>query len=212
MTQPCKPGAAKEMKAGTETTLRIFTIGHSNLSFEQLVSLLREFEIRLVADIRRYPSSRKFPHFNRPNLCEKLEAENIDYLWLEALGGRRHAPKNVESFNAGLRSPGFRSYADYMATKEFRNAARELLSAAGKSRTAFMCAEKLYWKCHRRLLSDYLTARGVQVVHILDSGKSSTHTLTPDAVVREGKVIYPPSKPDEDQKTLFDLDEPPDSR
>jgi uncharacterized protein (DUF488 family) len=185
--------------------LRVFTIGHSNLSFEQFVALLKEFEIRLVADIRRYPSSRKFPHFNRPALSERLAAEDIDYLWLEALGGRRHEPASEASPNAGLRSPGFRSYADYMATDEFRNGVQELLSAAARSRTAVMCAEKLYWKCHRRLLSDYLTAQGVEVVHIIDTGKSSIHTLTPDAVVTETGVIYPPPKLDEGQKSLFDL-------
>lgn len=195
------------MKADIEKTLRIFTIGHSNLSFEQFASLLREFEIRLVADIRRYPSSRKFPHFNRPALSERLATENIDYLWLEALGGRRHASKNDTSPNAGLQSPGFRSYADYMATGEFRNGVQELLSAAAESRTAVMCAEKLYWKCHRRLLSDCLTARGVvEVVHILDPDKTSDHKLTSDAVVTETGVIYPPPKLSEEQKSLFDLD------
>ncbi|UCC99689.1 MAG: DUF488 domain-containing protein [Phycisphaerales bacterium] len=194
------------MKADAETTLRLFTIGHSNLSFEQFVSLLKEFEIHLVADIRRYPSSRKFPHFNRPNLCEKLEAANIDYLWLEALGGRRHAPKKDGSLNAGLRSPGFRSYADYMPTEDFQNGVYELLSEAARSRTAVMCAEKLYWKCHRRLLSDYLTARSIQVVHILDSGKSSIHTLAPDAVTTESGVIYPPPDRSKEQDSLFDLD------
>ena len=194
------------MKADIEKTLRIFTIGHSNLSFEQFASLLKEFEIGLIADIRHYPSSRMFPHFNRPALTERLAAENVDYLWLEALGGRRHTAAGDKSLNMGLRSPGFRSYADYMATDQFRNGVQELLSAAARSRTAVMCAEKLFWKCHRRLLSDYLTAQGVEVVHILDPGKSSTHTLTPDAVIAETGVIYPPAKLKQEQKTLFDLD------
>lgn len=199
------------MKVGAETTLQIFTIGHSNLSFEQFAAMLREFEIRLVVDIRHYPSSRKFPHFNGPALSELLKAENIDYLWLEALGGRRHTPAGEKSLNAGLRSPPFRSYADYMATAEFRDGVRELLSAAANSRTAFMCAEKLFWKCHRRLLSDYLTAQGVQVVHIFEQSKSLEHALTPDAVITETGVIYPPAGRGEGQKTLFDLDGPPDS-
>ena len=199
------------MKADTETTLRIFTIGHSNLPFEQFASLLKEFEICLLADIRRFPSSRTFPHFNRAALSELLKAENIDYLWLEALGGRRNTPASERSLNTGLRSPGFRSYADYMATEQFRNGVRELLSEAAGSRTAVMCAEKLYWKCHRRLLSDYLTAQGVQVVHILDQGKSSEHALTPDAVITESGVIYPPAGRSKEQRCLFDLDGPPDS-
>ncbi len=199
------------MKADIEKTLRIFTVGHSNLPFEQFVSLLKEFEIRLVADIRHYPSSRKFPHFNRPALSERLAAENIDYLWIEALGGRRRTAAGDKSLNMGLRSPGFRSYADYMATDQFRNGVQELLSAAARSRTAIMCAEKLYWKCHRLLLSDYLTARGVEIIHILEPGKSSTHTLTPDAVITETGIIYPPPKLKQEQKTLFDLDPQADS-
>jgi len=199
------------MNADIERTLRIFTIGHSNLSFEQFVSLLKEFEIGLLADIRHYPSSRMFPHFNRPALTERLAAENIDYLWLEALGGRRHTAAGDKSLNMGLKSPGFRSYADYMATDEFRRGVQELLAAAASSRTAVMCAEKLYWKCHRLLLSDYLTARGVQVIHILDPGKSSEHTLTPDVVITETGVIYPPAKLRQEQKTLFDLDLQADS-
>jgi len=199
------------MKADTETPLQVLTIGHSNLPFEQFVSLLKEFEIRLVADIRRYPSSRKFPHFNGSALREQLAAESINYRWLEALGGRRHTAAGDKSLNMGLRSPGFRSYADYMATGQFRNGVRELLSAAAGSRTAIMCAEKLYWKCHRRLLSDYLTSQGVQVIHILDPGKTSIHTLTPDAVVTESGIIYPPPARSEGQGTLFDLDASPDS-
>ena len=194
------------MKAGFEKTLRIFTVGHSNLPFEQFVSLLKEYEIRLVADIRRYPSSRKFPHFNRLVLCDLLAAESIDYLWLESLGGRRHTEKDSKSVNVGLKSIGFRNYADYMATGEFHRAVDDLLSAAAQSRTAIMCAEKLYWKCHRRLLSDYLTARHVKVVHILGPGKTSEHKLTQDAVITETGIIYPLAEPGDSQRTLFDLD------
>ena len=183
--------------------LRIYTIGHSNLSFEQFASLLKEHKIRLVADIRRFPSSRKFPHFNRLVLCELLAAENIDYLWLEALGGRRHTEKDIESINVALKSTGFRSFADYMATDEFRRAVQELLSAAGQSQTAIMCAEKLYWKCHRRLLSDYLVSRGTEVIHIMESGRSSSHQLSPYAVVTESGVIYPSQEQNNRQNTLF---------
>ena len=132
------------MKADIEKTRRIFTVGHSNLSFEQFASLLKVCEIGLVVDIRRYPSSRKFPHFNRPILRELVAAENIDYLWLESLGGRRHSVKEVESVNVGLKSMGFRNYADYMSTEEFQLAVRNLLSAVAKSTTAVMCAEKVY--------------------------------------------------------------------
>jgi len=194
------------MKADIEKTLRIFTVGHSNLSFEQFASLLKVHGIGLVADIRRFPSSRKFPHFNRPVLSGLLAAENIDYLWLESLGGRRHTEKDSKSVNISLKSMGFRNYADYMATDEFRRAIDRLLSEAAKSSTAIMCAEKLYWKCHRRLLSDYLTARHVKVIHILDPDKTSEHKLTQDAVITETGVIYPLVEQDDGQRTLFDLE------
>jgi len=186
-------------------TLRLYTIGHSNLSFEPFVSLLKEFEIALVADIRRYPSSRKFPHFNRPTLRELLAAERIDYLWLEALGGRRHDDKTEQSPNIGLKSPGFRNYADYMATSGFRSAVQRLLSAAARSRTAIMCAEKLYWKCHRRILSDYLVSQGVEVVHIIGAAESSNHKLPPYAVATRAGVTYPAPQSTDGQKSLFDL-------
>jgi len=181
----------------------MYTIGHSNLSFEQFASLLKEHEIKLLADIRHYPSSRKFPHFNRQTLRELLAAENIDYLWFESLGGRRHTGKDIKSVNTGLWSIAFRSYADYMATNEFRRAVQELLSAAEQSRTAVMCAEKLYWKCHRRLLSDYLVSRGIEVIHIMDAGRSSNHQLSPYAAVTESGVIYPSQESDDKQKLLF---------
>ncbi len=194
------------MSAGIETTLRIFTVGHSNLPFGQFLSLLKEYKIRLVADIRHYPSSRKFPHFNRQTLSERLAAQNIDYLWFESLGGRRHTGKDIKSVNVGLRSVGFRSYADYMATDEFHRAVDELLKAAAQSRTAVMCAEKLYWRCHRQLLSDYLTAQHINVIHILDPGKTLEHKLTQRAVITKTGVIYPSFEAGGNQRTLFDLD------
>jgi uncharacterized protein (DUF488 family) len=159
-----------------------------------------------VADIRRYPSSRKFPHFNRPVMYELLAAENIDYLWLESLGGRRQTEKDGKSINVGIKSIGFRNYADYMATDEFRRAIDKLLKAAAQSSTAVMCAEKLYWKCHRRLLSDYLTSRHVKIIHILSPGETSEHKLTQDAVITETGVIYPLPAPGDNQRSLFDLD------
>lgn len=186
--------------------MRIFTIGHSNRSFEQFVSLLKEFKVCLLADIRRYPSSQKFPHFNREVFCKLLEAENIEYLWLEALGGRRHTGKNDKSVNIGLKTPGFRNYADYMATDEFILAAQQLLSAAAGARTAVMCAEKFYWKCHRRLLADYLVAQGIEVVNILGPGKLSAHKLTPYAVTTKTGVIYPSPDSSNPQKSFLGLD------
>jgi uncharacterized protein (DUF488 family) len=191
------------MKADADKTLRIFTVGHSNLPFEQFVSLLKEHEIRLLADIRHYPSSRKFPHFNRQTLSELLAAQDIDYLWFESLGGRRHTGKDTESVNTGLRSIAFRSYADYMATDEFRRGVDELLIAATKSLTTVMCAEKLYWRCHRRLLSDYLVSRGIGVIHIIEPGRTSIHKLAPYAIVTESSIIYPAQQQNNGQNMLF---------
>ena len=193
------------MKADFKKTHRIFTIGHSNLPFEQFISLLKEHDIGLVADIRRYPSSRKFPHFNHPALSERLATEGIDYLWLEALGGRRHSNKKEKPPNIGLISPGFRNDADYMTTDEFRTAVHELLSIATQSRTTLMCAEKLYWKCHRRIVSDYLVSQNVEVIHILGPGESSIHKLSTSAIATETGVTYPASESKDVQMSLFDL-------
>jgi len=168
------------------------------------LSILMEFGIRIVADIRRYPSSRKFPHFNCEVLSNLLNEKRIDYLWLEALGGRRHNGQNNKSPNIGLKSVGFRNYADYMSTVQFRTAAQKLLSVTMKAKTAIMCAEKFYWKCHRRLLSDYLFAQDVEVLHIIESDKIVPHRLTSGAVItNDSKVIYPPPKSKQKQP-LFD--------
>lgn len=146
----------------------------------------------MLADVRRYPSSRKFPHFNRDVLRELLEAEGIHYAWFEALGGRRHTGKNENSPNTGLQSPGFRNYADYMMTDEFNAAVQEVLSFAGRQSTVVMCAERFFWKCHRRLLSDFLVTQGAEVGHILEPGNLRPHKLTPGALITEGgQVIYP---------------------
>jgi uncharacterized protein (DUF488 family) len=172
--------------------LTIFTVGHSNHSFEEFISLLEAYEIRIVADIRSFPGSRKFPHFNRADLEASLPEYGVEYLWIPKLGGRRSIRKGFESPNIGLTSPGFRAYADYMATEEFPDGVNELLSAALRSRTAYMCAEALYWRCHRRLLSDYLTAQGIEVLHIMGPKNLVAHKLSKEAVLTaEGGVIYP---------------------
>lgn len=172
--------------------LTIYTIGHSNHSFEDFISLLEAYEIRGIADIRSFPGSRKFPHFNRAELEQTLPEHGVEYLWIPKLGGRRHIRKGYDSPNMGLTSLGFRAYADYMATEEFRGGVNELLSAARRSRTAYMCAEALYWRCHRRLLSDYLTAHGIEVLHIIGPKNLVIHKLSKEAVMMaEGEVIYP---------------------
>lgn len=163
--------------------------------------MLQAFKIRRLVDIRRFPGSRKFPHFNRESLQDLLDGDGIEYLWAEALGGRRQSV-HADSPNRGLRAEGFRSYADYMLTEPFQKAVGQLIAQAAEMTTAVMCAEKLFWKCHRRILSDYLSARGVKVIHILDPGHSQKHTLSAGAVVTETKDVHYPPEPNE--KTLFE--------
>jgi uncharacterized protein (DUF488 family) len=172
--------------------IKLFTIGHSTRLFEELLSLLREFKIDTLIDIRRYPGSRRFPQFNRQSLEETLPAGGIEYLWLEDLGGRRSGPGIAESFNPGLKHPAFRHYADYMQTGQFRSVVMRLISIASEKTAAIMCAEKLFWKCHRRLLSDYLVTQSILVEHIIESGRLQPHKLSAGAVVTPDlRVIYP---------------------
>jgi uncharacterized protein (DUF488 family) len=185
--------------------MKLFTIGHSSRTFDDFLSLLREFKISTLVDIRRFPGSRKFPHFNRQSLEATLPASGIEYLWLEDLGGRRSGPDASKSLNPGLKSPGFRHYADYMQTEQFCLAVKSLLSVAAAKPTAVMCAEKLFWKCHRRVLSDYLVAQSVHVGHIIDSGRLQSHTLTTGAVITPDlNVIYPSAGGTSEDPRLFD--------
>jgi uncharacterized protein (DUF488 family) len=168
----------------------IFTIGHSTHEADAFLELLRGPGIELLVDVRRFPSSRRFPWFNGPELERSLGAAGIEYRHEEALGGRRDpAP---DSPNGGWRVGQFRGYADHMGSEEFGEALDRLL--ADSRRTAVMCAEAQWWRCHRRLLSDALVATGVEVVHIDARGASEPHELTEFAVVEEGRVGYPPAQ------------------
>jgi uncharacterized protein (DUF488 family) len=172
----------------------ILTIGHSNHPIGRFLELLAQNQVEELSDIRRFPGSRKHPHFNRENLERTLTEQRIAYRWIEALGGRRRAIPGVESPNLAWRNASFRNYADYMGTVEFREAAQTLIDAASERRIAIMCAEGLWWQCHRRLVSDYLSVRGIAVEHILPNGQTKTHTLTPGAVVAEqDRITYPAS-------------------
>jgi uncharacterized protein (DUF488 family) len=172
--------------------LQIFTIGHSSHPMDRFLDLLQQHGIEALVDIRRFPGSRQHPHFSRENLAVSLADEDIEYHWLEALGGRRHRKKtDPPSPNSGLRDQSFRSYADYMATDGFQQGVAKLLAIAGNRRTAIMCAEGLYWQCHRRLVSDYLLANGVSVQHIFPSCEVKPHMLTSGAEIADGTVTYP---------------------
>jgi uncharacterized protein (DUF488 family) len=181
--------------------LQIFTIGHSSHPLDDFLALLQQHGIQSLVDIRSFPGSRKHPQFSRDALAASLPGHGIQYHWLETLGGRRHRKKtDPPSPNAGLRDQSFRNYADYMLTDEFRQGVATLLAIAGNRRTAIMCAEGLYWQCHRRLVSDYLLANGVSVQHIFPNGELKPHTLTPGATVESGRVTYPAPA------TLFDVE------
>lgn len=178
-----------------EALVLIYTIGHSSRSLEDFLAILREFRIESLADIRSFPGSRKFPHFGKDNLSNVLTGEGIRYVWLSGLGGRRRSSPGFESPNRGLENPGFRAYADYMGTPGFRDAIQKLMRLASESITTCMCAEAVYWRCHRRLLSDYLTALGFDVVHILGKSKSVGHALTDGALVTSDRhVVYPAAR------------------
>ncbi len=169
----------------------IYTIGHSNQPIESFLDLLKEFGIRALADIRHFPGSRRHPWFSQDPLRQAVEAVGIEYHWFEDLGGFRRSAA-ADSPNSGLRHPAFRAYADYMQTPEFQVAAERLMRLAEAKTTAYMCAELLYWHCHRMLLSDYFTANGWQVIHILGHEKTKVHAVTAGAVVEAGQLAYPP--------------------
>jgi len=170
----------------------VHTIGHSTRTTGELVQLLREGSVDLVADVRRFPRSRTNPQFNAEALDTALQKEGIGYRHLPALGGRRSAAgAKAPSHNTLWREAAFRAYSDYAETDEFRTGFDELLDLAREHKVAIMCAEAVWWRCHRRIVADYLLARGVEVRHILALGKIEPARLTPGAVVEgEGKVAY----------------------
>ena len=165
------------------------TIGHSNRPVEELVELLKANGVALLADVRSMPRSRHNPQFNRETLPETLEEEGIGYVHLPELGGMRRP--RPDSTNTGWQNASFRGYADYMQTAEFEAALENLARLDGERRVAVMCAEAVPWRCHRSLISDALTARGVRVTHILSMGSNRAHELTSFARVADGRVDYP---------------------
>lgn len=170
--------------------LRLYSIGHGNRTAPAFVSLLRSFTIQHLADIRAYPGSRRYPQFRQESLRESVGQAGISYTWLPHLGGLRRTGLGAQSPHQALTSAAFRNYADHMDSPEFAAAVKQLLRRGGMGRTCFMCAETAPQGCHRLLLADYLFAKGVQVVHILDRDRSSPHDLSPHATIRQGRIIY----------------------
>ena len=168
----------------------IWTVGHSTQERDQLVALLRAHGMEQLVDVRRYPASRRNPQFNADELAAALPAAGIAYEHVEALGGRRS--RRRDSPNDGWTEPGFQGYADWMDTPEFEQALARLEAVARERRTAVMCAEGMWWRCHRRLIADALVVRGWTVEHILPDGRAAPHELTPFAHVGEdGALTYP---------------------
>ena len=169
----------------------LWTIGHSTRSVDDFVAVLRAHGIEAVADVRRFPASRRLPWFNAEPLRESLAASGIAYGWFESLGGRRTPVAGTGS--SGWRHAAFRGYADHMHTEEFAEGLFDLLMLAGGMRTAIMCAELLWWRCHRRLIADQLTASGFDVWHIATSSAAAPHRLAPPARLVQGYLSYEPA-------------------
>ncbi|HEY2964430.1 MAG TPA: DUF488 domain-containing protein [Pyrinomonadaceae bacterium] len=168
--------------------MKIWTVGHSTRSGEEFGQILLAHGIEVLVDVRTFPGSRRYPQFNRAALAESLAALGIRYLHEPRLGGRR-APRK-DSHNTAWRNEQFRGYADHMETDEFKNGVRELLELASKARVAVMCAEAVWWRCHRSLLADYLKAAGHEVIHILDEKKVEEHPFTSAARIINGRLSY----------------------
>jgi uncharacterized protein (DUF488 family) len=168
--------------------LTIWTVGHSNKTIDDFLTILRSHNIDLVADVRRFPGSRRYPHFGQEKLRAALQEKGISYGHFEDLGGRREARK--DSPNMAWRNEGFRGYADYMETAEFRSAMEAFMSRARKQPTAIMCAEALWWQCHRSMIADYLLSLGCEVLHILGPEKTEPHRYSAPARIVNGRLTY----------------------
>jgi len=166
----------------------IWTIGHSTRPIEEFLGLLSGARIETIADVRSFPGSRKYPQYGREALATTLAAHGSGYDWLPALGGRRRV--SPDSPNTAWRNASFRGYADYMSSTEFAQGLGQLIQLASQARTAIMCAEAVWWRCHRSMIADALSVRGIEVVHILDAKHHVVHPMTSPARVVRGVLSY----------------------
>jgi uncharacterized protein (DUF488 family) len=166
----------------------IWTIGHSTRSAEDYMALLRVHEIGAVTDVRRFPGSRRHPQFGREALAHFLAEHHVEYHWIGSLGGRRRAVGT--DTNSAWRNASFRAYGEFIHTAEFAAGLDQLLELARRSRTAIMCAELLWWRCHRAIIADVLHVRGIPVVHIVDEKQTTVHPLTGPARIIDGRLSY----------------------
>lgn len=170
----------------------IWTIGHSTHPLDVFLGLLARYRLEAVADVRRFPGSRRYPQYAEAALSATLAEHGIAYRWLPALGGRRRPLP--DSPNVAWRNASFRGYADHIGSAEFSGGLKELLELSGRLRTTLMCAEAVWWRCHRALIADVLRARGVEVVHILDAQHSTAHPYTSPARIVQGRLSYVPAE------------------
>lgn len=176
------------MKPKPKVAKMVWTIGHSTRSIDEFISLLNSYHIELLADIRSLPGSRRFPHFNKESLEVSLPENEIQYVHLRELGGRRKVQPG--SVNTGWRLAAFRGYADYMETPTFKKAILELENYASGKQTAYMCSEAVWWSCHRSMVSDYLKLLGWTVIHIMGRNNSQEHPYTAPAKIVNGELRY----------------------
>jgi uncharacterized protein (DUF488 family) len=182
-TRKKKPG-----EPAANGTRRVWTIGHSTRSAEEFKQILVAHRIEALVDVRSFPGSRRYPQFNKQQLAIALPENGISYYHLPELGGRRQTRK--DSRNTAWKNASFRGYADHMETLEFQHGIERLVEIGGEKRAAIMCAEALWWRCHRSLISDFLKARGVEVVHILDAAHDEPHPYTSAARIIDGELSY----------------------
>ena len=168
--------------------MTVWTIGHSTRTIEELLSVIAAHEIEAVVDVRRFPGSRRLPQFGAASLEASLRAAGVSYRWIEALGGRRRP--DPASPNDAWENDAFRGYADHTAAEEFADGLFELLMVASGIITAIMCAEQLWWRCHRRIIADVLVSLGYEVRHIRDADTAELHVLAPPARLVDGVLTY----------------------
>jgi len=168
--------------------LTIWTIGHSTRPLKTFLELLTRYQLEAVADVRRFPGSRRQPQYAQAPLRSALAEHGIAYHWIAALGGRRRP--RPDSPNITWRNASFRGYADHIASAEFAEGLNELLEVAGRLRTTLMCAEAVWWRCHRTLIADVLCVRGIEVIHILNETHTTVHPYTSPARIVQGRLSY----------------------
>ena len=172
-----------------KSALQLFTLGHSTRTIERLIRVVTAYNIEILVDIRRYPKSHRNPQFSSNTIKQELSKNRIQYLWLPELGGRRKG-LGESSKNKCWKNQSFRNYADYMETESFRKGIDELLKLSAEGTVAIMCAEALYWRCHRSMIADFLKSLNVQVTHIFDEKKAHVHEYTQCAKIIDGYLTY----------------------